>query len=378
MAKSRPKVNLTRGVEPHAGDLTRLFSTESDVEHAAGLQLLAIRLEAIEPDPQQPRRSFPADSLAELSESIRQDGLIQPIEVAEVGPGRYKIVHGERRWRAAGLAGLATIPAVVRRLDYDAATRVVRQLVENIQREDLNDVDRAAGLLHLRELLQAELDAQPADPGRAAGASPWAHTITWAKIGKRLGMSRQRIHQLIQLLELPDEIKDDIREGRLTERETRVYQGLLARQQRALHRARYAETLTAAELRTIARHLKESPSKPVTEAIREVRQPGVSGEDGGDEPPFGPSFEGGDAITANPLRPAAGAGNRWVERGASRPQRQAQNINRIHWARDHLSRIQLQELGPAERRELNELLARLGHDVVTLQAALVEVPAAEG
>src|SRR5690606_7043256 len=102
-------------------------------------------------------RTFSADSLTELSESIRQDGVIQPIEVTEVRPNQYLIVHGERRWRAAKMAGLETIPAVVRRLDYDETTRFVRQLVENIQREDLNDVDRAAGLLRLRDLMQEEL-----------------------------------------------------------------------------------------------------------------------------------------------------------------------------------------------------------------------------
>ena len=84
--------------------------------------------------------------------------MIQPIEVTEVRPNVYMIVHGERRWRAAKMAGLETIPAVVRRRDYDQLTRFVRQIVENIQREDLNDVDRAAGMIRLRDLLQEELD----------------------------------------------------------------------------------------------------------------------------------------------------------------------------------------------------------------------------
>jgi ParB family chromosome partitioning protein len=150
VAKKRPKVNLSRGVEPRAGDLEKLFSTEGDVEQASGLQLLSVRLDAILPDTGQPRRSFPTDSLKELGNSILQDGVIQPIEVTEIGPDQYMIVHGERRWRAAQQVGLETIPAIVRRQDYDTLTRFVRQLVENIQREDLNDVDRAAGLLHLR------------------------------------------------------------------------------------------------------------------------------------------------------------------------------------------------------------------------------------
>lgn len=134
MARKRPKVTLARGIEPRSGDIEQLFTTEGDVEQAAGLRLLAVRLDAIVPDPDQPRNSFPRTGLEELSASIKQDGVIQPIEVAEVQPGRYKIVHGERRWRAAQMAGLETIPAVVRRRDYDTITRFVRQMVENVQR----------------------------------------------------------------------------------------------------------------------------------------------------------------------------------------------------------------------------------------------------
>ena len=147
MAKKRPKVNLTQAIQPRTGELEKLFATEGDIEQASGLQLLSIRLDVIVADPKQPRRTFPEESLLELCDSIRQDGVIQPIEVTETRAGQYMIVHGERRWRAALMADLNTIPAVVRRHDYDTITRLVRQLVENMQREDLNDVDRAAGLL---------------------------------------------------------------------------------------------------------------------------------------------------------------------------------------------------------------------------------------
>ena len=99
MVKKRPKVSLAQSVQPRTGDLEKLFATEEDVEQPTGLLLLAIRLEAIRPDPNQPRRSFPEDSLSELSDSIRQDGVIQPIEVTEISPNQYMIVHGERRWR---------------------------------------------------------------------------------------------------------------------------------------------------------------------------------------------------------------------------------------------------------------------------------------
>ncbi|MGD8586475.1 MAG: ParB/RepB/Spo0J family partition protein, partial [Chloroflexota bacterium] len=273
MAKKRPKVNLTQSIQPRKGDLEKLFATSGDVEQAAGLQLLSIRLDAIVADPDQPRRTFPEESLVELCESIRQDGVIQPIEVTEKGNGHYMIVHGERRWRAAEMAGLETIPAVVRRHDYDTITRLVRQLVENMQREDLNDVDRAAGLLRMRELMQVELDARPDDQEDKSASTPWSKTVTWAKVGKRLGMTRQRIHQLIRLLDLPKIIKDDVRNGKLSERDTRVYQGLQRRQQRDLHQARYNKNLSATEVRQVSRHLKEEPDKTVSQAIREIRNP---------------------------------------------------------------------------------------------------------
>ncbi len=198
MVKKRTKINLSQPIQPRGGDLDRLFAGEGDVEQAAGLQLLAVRVDAIDPDPDQPRSTFSEDGLRELADSIRQDGVIQPIEVTQSGPDRYLIVHGERRWRAAQLAQLETVPAVVRRRDYDDVTRFVRQVVENIQREDLNDVDRAAALLRLRKLMQEELDA--AQRTQAATGEPWGGKVTWAKVGGRLGYSRQRIHQLIQLL----------------------------------------------------------------------------------------------------------------------------------------------------------------------------------
>ena len=269
MVKKRTPINLSQPIQPRGGELERLFATDGDVEQAAGLQLLAVRLDAIDPDPDQPRSVFNEDALRELSDSIRQDGVIQPIEVTQSSPGRYLIVHGERRWRAAQLAGLDTIPAVVRRRNYDEVTRFVRQVVENIQREDLNDVDRAAALLRLRKLMQEEVDATRRDRGAGGGEvkdEPWAGKVTWAKVGGRLGYSRQRIHQLIQLLDLPEEIKDAVRGGVLSERDTRVYQGLTAVQQRSLHRARMAGELSQADVRPIARLLREAPDMTVAAA----------------------------------------------------------------------------------------------------------------
>jgi ParB family chromosome partitioning protein len=281
------------------------------------------------------------------------------------------IVHGERRWRAAQLAGLETVPAVVRRSDYDTLTRLVRQLVENIQREDLNDVDRAAGLLRLREVMQSEM-ATVSEDDDAANSLPWAKTISWAKVGNRLGYSRQRINQLIKLLDLPSEIREDVRSGRLSERETRIYQGLNKRQQRDLHNARYQQNLSPAEIKGIAQLLKSDQEMTLSQAIRIARRPEKSDDL---EPPFETSFEetaAGPPLTEReveslkPLRSQP-----WTE-GSVLPPRKMRptSIDRLDYVRGHLARIQRQDLSPAERHEIVRLLTLIQQDVASLMAAL--------
>lgn len=364
MARKRPKVSLAREIPPQQGDLEQLFATEGDVEQAAGLRLLAVRLDAISPDPEQPRSTFDDDSLKDLSDSIRQDGVIQPIEVTEVAPGRYMIVHGERRWRAARMAGLETIPAVVRRKDYDTVTRFVRQLVENVQREDLNDVDRAAALIRLRDLMAEEA-------GLLEGKQSWSNRVTWADVGKRLGFSRQRIHQLKNLLNLPPEIQEEVRAGRLSERDTRVYQGLPPEQQIALHKIRVGEELEPAEVKQIARELKQDPQRTVYEIIEVIRRPVsvryMEAEEQGSQVPAGRSpAEAG-------LPPVSAQDNRWVQRQIQPERDPKHNINRVHWARDHLSRIQLPaDPQPEERQAMLHILRLLQRDVESLIRLLAE------
>ena len=374
--KSRPKVNLAQRLQPQSGDLERLFASGDDVEQAAGLQLLALRIDAIRPDPYQPRRTFPEESLQELSESIRQDGVIQPIEVTQARSGQYMIVHGERRWRAAQMAGLDTIPAVVRRRDYDEVTRFVRQLVENLQREDLNDVDRAYGMVRLRDLMQEELDAEIAE-GIVSG-KPHSKTMSWAKVSERLGFTRQRASQLIQLLDLPEEIKDAVRQGSISERDTRILKGLKASQQRALYRALEAGDVTSAEYKQVARYLKnEAPGQTVHEAIRVMHRP-LPPPTTKSESAFDTSFEdeaiamagpGAAVYPASPLSPAADAE---LDENADAMQHATRidNIKRLDYVRGHLARVQRRGLSVAERREMLRLLYLIQDDVVSLIAAL--------
>jgi len=193
-----------------------------------------IRLERIEPDPEQPRRTFDAAKLGDLAESIRREGILQPIAVRyDAGRDVYIVLHGERRWRASRLAGKETIPAVVR--DVPEERRLIQQLMENIVRDDLNAVDRAAALRALKTQL---------------GDAPWE------QVAEAVGIRRSRLFQLLGTEKLPDAAREDIRAGRLSEKQSRALQNLSPGQQEALRAAIVADDLPAEEAMRLARALR--------------------------------------------------------------------------------------------------------------------------
>src|SRR5215211_4888053 len=193
-----------------------------------------IRLERIEADPQQPRRTFDPDRLEELTASVRREGILQPIAVRyDADRDVYVVVHGERRLRAAHEAGLTAIPAIVRDVPEDR--RLVQQLMENIVRDDLNAIDRAAALRALKTQL---------------GDAPWD------AVADAVGIRRSRLFQLLGTGKLPESIQADIRAGRLSEKQSRALQGLPAEHQRALRDAIIADDLPAETALAIARRLK--------------------------------------------------------------------------------------------------------------------------
>lgn len=292
MAKRRESVRQklqrrepTEGAEP----LDRFVASDRGDVQVAGLDLKAIRLDRIVPDPNQPRRTTPDETLADLAESIREQGVIQPIEVDyDEAHDVFRLVHGERRWRAAKIAGLETIPAVIKPKPLDRATRLIRQLIENIQREDLNDIDRAAALIELREQMQRELDVQM-ESGEVSlrDKTSWSTKVTWSDVGQKVGLSPTRMTRLRRLLDLPAEIQEDVRAGVVTEKDTRAYQGLTPSQQIELHRARKEEALSRSQVQRAASILKaqaktEEPFdrpglsaveglKPVAHVVAEVK-----------------------------------------------------------------------------------------------------------
>lgn len=148
-------------------------------------------MDEIFPDRNQPRKDFDDESLQELANSVREHGVLQPILVRPINDG-YQIVAGERRWRAARLAGLTSVPVNIREMsDFDAMSIA---LVENLQREDLNPIEEAEGYRNL------------------ANATGW----TQEQIAKRVGRSRPAVANALRLLSLPDEVIDLLRTGKLT------------------------------------------------------------------------------------------------------------------------------------------------------------------
>ena len=213
-----------------------------------------IRLDRIEPDPEQPRRTFDEAKLAELAESIRREGILQPIAVRyDHEADRYVILHGERRWRASKLAGLPAIPAMVRDVPRDR--RLIQQLMENIVRDDLNAVDRAAALRALKVQLG---------------------DVPWEAVAEAVGIRRSRLFQLLGTEKLPDAAREDLRSGRLNEKQSRALQGLPPIQQDVLREAIVSDEIPATEAMRLAKALRSArlPDERgiITKAFAAIRE----------------------------------------------------------------------------------------------------------
>lgn len=162
-----------------------------DIQTGGSSAINEIRIEDIKPNPNQPRRSFDEETLGELAASISELGVVQPLSVRDMGDGTYQIIAGERRWRAAGKAGLVTVPAYVRSASDSEVTEMA--LIENIQREDLNAIEVALAFKNLID----------------------SYNLTQERLSERLGKKRATIANHLRLLKLPAEIQLGLRDHKL-------------------------------------------------------------------------------------------------------------------------------------------------------------------
>ena len=232
MAKRKTELGLGRGLDALLGDPSLPAQGEGSV---------SLPISQVEPGLNQPRKRFDQESLAELTESIRTHGVIQPLTVRRLASGYYQIIAGERRWRAAKAAGLAEVPAVI--IEADDRKVMELGLIENLQREDLNPVEEARGYQVLME----------------------EYGLTQEQVAQRMGKSRPAIANTLRLLALPEDLLSLVEEGALSSGHARA---LLGAPTAALQREAAKQVVerqlsvrqTEALIRALQREKKEKPA----------------------------------------------------------------------------------------------------------------------
>ena len=206
-----------------------------------------IALGELDPNPDQPRRTFRDDGITQLADSIREQGVLQPLLVVPTRNGRYRIVAGERRYRAGRMAGLETLPCIVKELD--AIQQMEIALIENLQREDLNPMEAARGI-----------DALMKQCG-----------YTQEKVSARLGKSRPAVANMLRLLSLPAEVTDLVSEELLSSGHARALAGLDSREdQIRLARKAVADGLNVRQVEALVAQIRNGGTKkarPKTRAL---------------------------------------------------------------------------------------------------------------
>jgi ParB family chromosome partitioning protein len=252
------KKGLGRGLDALLGGVRDLESgPEGEAPEVGGTEMAApevtsLPIELIERGRYQPRSELDPESLRELADSIAAQGVIQPIVVRSVGAGRYEIVAGERRWRASQQAGLAEIPVVVRDVDEQSALAIA--LIENIQRDDLNPLEEANALQRL--LTEFELTHQ--------------------QVAEAVGKSRTTVTNLLRLLELDEEVKRHLQEGRLEMGHARALLGLRGPQQSAAAGQVVSRGLSVRETEKLVRRLQaRDEEQPASTSPEPARDPNI-------------------------------------------------------------------------------------------------------
>jgi ParB family chromosome partitioning protein len=240
---------LGKGLAALLGDVAPPGTNQPASEGEARAQAGALRnlpIDSLSPSPLQPRTTFDEAELDELAQSIRQNGVLQPILARQRAAGGYEIIAGERRWRAAQRAGVHELPAIVRQLDDDQALELA--LVENLQREDLNPLEEAEAYQRL--------------------VARFGHTQE--AVAQVIGKSRSHVANMIRLLELPPYVKTLLGDGRLSMGHARALLG--ARDPVALAETIVARNLNVRQAEALARDALRGTRSP---RLRPTRDPNV-------------------------------------------------------------------------------------------------------
>jgi ParB family chromosome partitioning protein len=232
------KRRLGRGLAALIGEIDRAPSAEAvETRPAADLN---VPIEFVSPNPRNPRRHFDEADLSDLAQSIREHGIVQPVIVRNAAErGRYEIIAGERRWRAAQRAGLAAIPVLVREVNDRTALELA--IIENVQRADLNPLEEAAGYQQLID----------------------DHSYTQADLGQVIGKSRSHVANTLRLLKLPEAVRTMVAEGRLTAGHARTL--ITVEDPERLARRIVEEGLSVRQAETLSQ-APATESKPATPA----------------------------------------------------------------------------------------------------------------
>ena len=239
---------LLGGALSEEGSTTEKGNSKSD-----GSNLGSLPVDLIQRGRYQPRRDFDPDTLRELADSIAAQGVVQPIVVRPVGEGRYEIIAGERRWRAAQQAGLNEIPAVIRDVSDQAA--MAMGLIENIQREDLNPLEEATALHRLLNEFE----------------------LTHQQIAQAVGKSRTTVTNLLRLLELNEDVKGLVETRKLEMGHARALLGLQAQAQTDAAKEVVKKGLSVRETERLVRRLQGEASGDAAKQKKQAKEdPNVS------------------------------------------------------------------------------------------------------
>ena len=229
-----------KGLGKGLGALLGDFS-EEPLEKSAYQQLPIYK---VEPNPDQPRQDFDEEELQALADSITVHGIIQPLTVREMPNGYYQIIAGERRWRAARMAGLTQVPAVV--IEADDRKAMELAMIENLQREDLNPIEEAEGYKVLME----------------------QYGMTQEETAKRVGKSRPAVANAMRLLNLCEPVRAMVEDGRLSGGHARALLPLPAKQQETAAAAVLKNDLSVRQTELLAKKLlAEAPEKPAKDPL---------------------------------------------------------------------------------------------------------------